>query len=239
MILNIPHFFWWLKYNMNHEDNNTIINSVSAVTEDFNKHIPDIDRFYDLLGEVKHLFNIMALNLEDYAAGGDDIYLQMIEKTNGQAAPLLNDIYKELEFFNYFTSLSEELFLEKEAARRVENSSLFIGLKHLINAIRQGTVPEEDLWDKLDDLRDTIYDIQEGELAKLIEEMEKKDLETDEFTDLFETGLLYMEEALEMIERAFQNKKPADAEKGLSKIWKGLVNLNILEMIIEAKGVLK
>lgn len=243
--MEIPYFFWWLKYLVNSSKEETgFLDSLPGVIKDFKNDVPDFNKIEDTSGEVDNLLNLIIQNLDNYAETEKDVYLQEIEKISNKITPVMNDVYyNELEFFNRFTPIPEETFLMNEAGKRVDTSSLYMGLKGLACAFIEKTMEEDDLYTCLDELRNVIYDIQDGELAQLLDEADKNSSKlsssVQELSNLFETSISNLEEALEKIERFIQNKNMEEAREGLVKAYKGLVDLNIIKLIAESRGGVK
>jgi len=228
-------FFYQLKY-MRESFSDELIEKPEVIPETLRtlkKEIPDFNKAEDNMHKLKAGFDMIVRHLISYEVTYDDKYLQEIQKICRHLACVSNDAYKEIAFFERLTPGMEKAFIRKEALKRAENSSLFIGLAALINAGKEETISEEELWEQMDMLRETIYDIQEGEPEGLLDETKHH----IDITGLFKSGLEELEGALDMIERAFQDKNNDEAEQGLLKALEGLVRLKMVDVMTEIGGV--
>ncbi|MEQ8191164.1 MAG: hypothetical protein ABRQ39_24580 [Candidatus Eremiobacterota bacterium] len=232
-----PDFFYRLKY-MRESFSDELIKKpevIPQILRTMKKEISDFNNAENNLKKIKAGFDIILHHIISYEQTNDDKYLQEIQKICRHLACVSNDIYKEITFFERLTHAREKAFIRKEAVKRAENSSMFIGLAALVNAGKEGTMPEEELWEQMDMVRETIYDIQEGEP----EDLSDKTKHHIDIAGLFKSGLEELEGALDMIERAFQDKNNDDADHGLLKALDGLVKLKMVDVIGAIGGVIQ
>ncbi len=230
-------FFWWLKYTITSQEGKHI----SDVIEDVKKDIPDFEELKSTVKETEKLYKLMEEYLDCYRKTGNNLYLQKIEKANQAANRYLTEAYKKLDFFNKFTPVAEEAFLEKEATKIVDSSGIFTGMKHVLNSYFKGTIEEDKVLDYLDGLRDIIYELQEEEVTQLSETKEElfnlqASTEAAGFATLLKKALNNLEEGLELIEKSLRKNSFTDGEKGLLQTRRGLIEIKVIEML---GGVIK
>jgi len=227
------YFFWWLKYHINGRSDITS-DYIKKIIDDFRDDLPDFDKIAICSEKAAELFDLLNENILDYERSDKDFCLEEIEEINSQIIPILNEIYEEIELFRRFTPLSEEDFLMYEAEKLALSSSLYRGLEGLVKEGFTGN--EDELYGYLDELRDIIYDIQDGELEEIFTSSDRT-AAMEGFTDLFQEGLDNLEEALEVIERAVAKEDITSGTKGLEKLRTGLLDLKIIELICGKAGV--
>ncbi|MEQ8172214.1 MAG: hypothetical protein ABRQ38_25235 [Candidatus Eremiobacterota bacterium] len=227
------YFFWWLKYHINGRSDFTS-DYIKKIIDDFRDDLPDFDKIAICSEKAAELFDLINENILDYERSDKDFCLEEIEEINERITPLLNEIYEEIELFRRFTPLSEEDFLMYEAEKLAQSSSLYRGLEGLVKEGFTGN--EDELYGYLDELRDIIYDIQDGELEEIFTSSDRT-AAMEGFTDLFQEGLDNLEEALEVMERAVANKDITSGTEGLEKLRTGLWDLKIIELICGKAGV--
>jgi hypothetical protein len=229
------YFFWWMKYNINSGDTLTP-DYIKQIIEDFKDTIPDFNNMENTSKKASDLFDLIIQNLEHYRSSDNDLYLEEIRKITGQITPLLNDLYEGIEIFRKATPLKEEEFLFYEAEKLVNNSSLYTGLESLVSSGSVDNIDKDELYTYLDEVRDILYDLQDGELEDLFGSSDST-LSREKFTDLFQSVLDNLEESLEIFERGFAGKNYEDSLRGLEKLRTGLLNLKLLELIARKEGV--
>ncbi len=227
------YFFWWLKYNINSRDDFTS-DYIKKIIDDFRDDLPDFNKIETCSEKAAELFDLINENILDYETSDKDFCLKEIEEINERITPLLNELYGEIELFRRFTPLSEEDFLIYEAEKLARNSSLYRGLEGLV---KDGFAGNEDkLYEYLDELRDIIYDIQDGELEGMFSSSDGS-VAMERFTDLFQSGIDNLEEALEIMERAVAKEDVTSGTEGLEKLRTGLSDFKIIELLAGKAGV--
>ncbi|MEQ8225703.1 MAG: hypothetical protein ABRQ37_25550 [Candidatus Eremiobacterota bacterium] len=227
------YFFWWLKYHINGRSDITS-DYIKKIIDDFRDDLPDFDKIAICSEKAAELFDLINENILDYENSDEDSCLKEIEEINERITPLLNEIYEEIELFRRFTPLSEEDFLMYEAEKLALSSSLYRGLEGLVKEGFTGN--EDELYRYLDELRDIIYDIQDGELEEIFTSSYRT-AAMEGFTDLFQEGIDNLEEALDVMERAVAKEDVTSGTKGLEKLRTGLWDLKIIELLSGKAGV--
>ena len=237
-----PYIIWLLMCNINSMERDDLLDIVDEAAENFGEGMSSLDELKSFFLKGKKLLSLIDKNLLHYEETGDEAFLEEIEDINEELSFVFDEIYGELSLFSEFMGISKEDFLEREGRDRAENSSLFRALNLIVNDGFDGNLPEEDIWNSLDELREVIYDNQDEGLLLLEKLSKEAPPEVSHFfkelTGLFEKGLSNIEEGLEGIERAFSKGDKKEALESLIKAKEGMGETGVFEMITEAGGLL-
>jgi len=244
--MEIPYFFWWLEYVMNLSEKDAKIELLSVPEKfmNYRKEVPSFSGTEEVLNEIDLHFNLIGDYLDRYEETEDNTYLSEIQRVTGRMNDLTGDFYYgDLEFFLEFLPLKKEAFLEKQAEKEVVNSTPLKEIENMIDLLEKDEISEEEMWDYLDVLRDVIYDIQDSDLADLLEEESRsyknsqdETIELSPFIDIFETSVNNLEDSLEAMERAFQKKDLKEGRSVLKRVKKDLKKLKAIEIMSEMGG---
>ncbi len=241
--MDYPYFFWWLTYLLNSTEefnNETNSDTIIKLIRNYQEKIPDFSDTETSLMEIENHLDMIDEKLSLYEEEKDETYLEEIQEITDILAHVTNRVYyKDFEFFNKFLPVREEHFVEREAIRVVEHLPILTKLKDIVNS--GYNIPEDKLWDYLDELKDIIYDIQDGDLVEMLEEELNAPDENREkmsrLIDFFEGALDNLEDGLGIIERSSRDRNMESAEEGMKKIYEGLVDLKIIEILSVLRGV--
>ena len=238
LFVDCPYFFWWLKYLLNStEEFDT--ETIRELIRNYQEKIPDFSETETSLNEIENHLDMIEEKLSLYEEEKDETYLGEIQEITDILTHVTSRVYcNDFEFFNKFLPVTKENFVEREAIRVVEYLPLFTKLKDIINS--GYNISENELWDYLDELKDIIYDIQDGDLVEMLEEELNAPAENKEkmslLIDFFEGALDNLEEGLGIIERSFRDRNMESAKDGMKKIHGGLVDLKIVEILSVLRG---
>lgn len=236
--MDYPYFFWWLTYLLNSTEEFNA-ETIRELIRNYQEKIPDFSETETSLNEIENHLDMIEEKLALYEEEKDEIYLDEIQEITDILTHVTGRVYhNDFEFFNKFLPVKEENFVEREALRVVEHLPLFTKLKDIINF--GYNIPEDELWDYLDELKDIIYDIQDGDLVEMLEEeLNAPDEDKERMSrliDFFEGALDNLEEGLGIIERSFRDRDMNSAGDGMKKIQGGLVDLKIVEILSALRG---
>ncbi len=244
--MEMPYFFWWLEYVMSLSEKDAKIELLSVPEKfmNYRKEVPSFSGTEEVLNEIDLHFNLIGDYLDRYEETGDNMYLSEIQRVTGRMNDLTEDFYYgDLEFFLEFLPLKKEDFLEKQSEKEVVNSTPLKEIENMIDLLEKDEISEEEIWDYLDVLRDVIYDIQDSDLADLLEEESRnyknsqdESIELSPFIDIFETTVNNLEDSLEAMERAFQKKDLKEGRSVLKRVKKDLKKLKAIEIMSEMGG---
>jgi hypothetical protein len=232
------YFIWWLKYIINSPDKDELLESLPEVIQDMKKDMPDFALLKELLKHGESLIRTIKEHLYIYEKTGDAHCINTIKKSGESFGLIMNEIYRNLEFYRKFTPIKEDIFLQEDASRSVISSSVFKTLEYMITEDRD----KEKILDCLDKLRDMIFELQEHEEGNLADLLDDKDIPPDivkslhKINFIFNKGINNIEEGLNTIEKSLQKEDMDNTGTGLEKIREGLAEIKIIEMLEEIGG---
>ena len=234
--MKLPYMLWWLNYSVNSMEKEDLLRSFTGVVKDLRKEVPDYDKLEKALREGESYLNLIEENLDKYEKSGNESYLGELQENNNILTVIFNDVFRETEFFRNIMPVTEKEFMLEEAVERVNSSGIILFLEHVIEGWFNKTIPEEALWNYLDELRDTIYETEEEVIGDITgrgtdkRDSEEIDPEYPECADIFERVTEELEEGLDIIERSFKENNYALSLEGYRKIKRCLIDNKIIEM---------